>query len=252
MENIKRMTTSRTLPTRSLHSSGFILHNDTNTTKKETNSAPQLKPLAAISINTIRGTVNAFKNKLAFPPKPVLQLPPPQQTTIALVESESQLKREQDIANALAIISQSLEPSPHLLDRYRKSLLEKLENKQDPQRWYWRFSRHLLAAPFFRIRTIWHYLILPAPLFYNMGLLFALYFTTPPLVFFAVGLTLFWAKIVYELYRDVLHRDDMLYHSNVPKDLSLLAAITAGIGLILKMKAEAGEVTLQWLTQFFT
>lgn len=248
MDNSKRISSSRTLPI--ISSEHWKLHrqNDPGMKQIDPQTAPELKPLTPISINAMRRTARAFKEQMYFPEKPK----PVQATTIKLVESETQQRREQDIANALAIISQSMEPPPHFMDQYRDTLMEKLETVKNPDRWYWRWLRHLLTVPFFRIRSTWHYIILPAPLFYNLGLMFLLYFTTPPMAFFAFGVGLFWLKIVYELYRDIMHRDDVLYRSNVPKDLSIMAAISAGIGLILRMKAEAGEITLQWVSSFFT
>lgn len=83
-------------------------------------------------------------------------------------------------------------------------------------------------------------------LVYNLGLLYATFYSTPPLMAFVIGLTLFWMKVVYELYRDIMHRDDPLYSSNVPKEMSIAAAISASMGFVLNMKAQEGDLTDAW------
>lgn len=180
--------------------------------------------------------------------EPQLLLQPP---VFSVVESTVQKQREEGIAHALNVISQSMEPPPHFLDEYRERLLKYLEELRNPDRWYWRCLRHLLNVPFFRLRTFWHYIIMPSPLFYNLALLLSLYFTTPPLIAFVVGVGLFWCKIVYELYRDIMHRDDIPYNSNVAKELSLLAACSAAIAVAMKMKADIGRMTLDFLPALF-
>lgn len=75
---------------------------------------------------------------------------------------------------------------------------------------------------------------------------------TPPLFWFFIGFGLFWTKIVYEVYRDILHRDDQVYQSDLTKELSIMAAITATIGAVLKVKADKGLITEGWWTEYLT
>ncbi|GMM31114.1 hypothetical protein DAMA08_038590 [Martiniozyma asiatica (nom. inval.)] len=150
---------------------------------------------------------------------------------------------------------QNLHHPNHKIDKFKNYLLETLE-PPDPQKdskWK-KLVRFLLNNPLKIARFIWHYLLLQIHIFYNLWLFFSLFWSTPPLEFFCIGFALFWTKIIYEIYRDIMHKDDIFHQSNIPKEISIAAAISAGLGVIMRMKALNGEITesywhQSWISQ---
>lgn len=156
--------------------------------------------------------------------------------------------RDVQVAHALDIISRSMEHPPHKIDKYRAWVLEELKSN-DPNiedKTGYQVLQFLLGTPLNIARSFWHYVVLQIHLVYNLGLLYITFYSTPPVAFFVVGVTFFWIKVLYELYRDIMHRSDPLYSSGVAKEMSIAAAISASMGFILKLKAQGGELTDAW------
>lgn len=154
--------------------------------------------------------------------------------------------RENRLMRSLGVVAASLEPPHHYVDDLRDYLLKKFGSSSN--RVVKIISQTLLGSPYVIARWIWHYVILEIHLFYNLGLLYATIVTTPALVFYVVGITLFWLRIVYEIYRDVLHRDDPIYESDLTKEISVAAALTATMGYVVKLKMDDGLITSSWWT----
>lgn len=170
-------------------------------------------------------------------------------TNVRFVTTTERDVRDRQVTDALNIISQSMEPPVHNVDRYKDWLLEKLRIDtldEQHQTAIYRVSNFMMGSPLMIFRAFWHYVVMQIHLVYNLGLLYATFYSTPPLMAFVIGLTLFWMKVVYELYRDIMHRDDPLYSSNVPKEMSIAAAISASMGFVLNMKAQEGDLTDAW------
>ena len=170
-------------------------------------------------------------------------------TNIRFVTTTERDVRDRQVTEALNIISQSMEPPVHNVDRYKDWLLDKLriDNLDEQhQTAIYRVINFMTGLPLTLFRAFWHYVVMQIHLVYNLGLLYATFYSTPPLIAFVIGLTLFWMKVVYELYRDIMHRDDPLYSSNVPKEMSIAAAISASMGFVLNMKAQEGKLTSAW------
>lgn len=171
------------------------------------------------------------------------------QTNVRFVTTEERDRRDRQVTNSLGMIAQSLEQPVHYTDVATNWLLDSLRIEglpEEMQPWYYKTVNFLVGYPFSILRTIWHYTILEINFIYNLTLLFVSFYRTPPVSAFVIGISLFWIKILYELYRDILHRDDALYQSNVPREMSLAAAISASMGFILKMKAQEGDITDAW------
>jgi hypothetical protein len=167
-------------------------------------------------------------------------------TNIRVVTTEERERRDMEMREALKTISLSMEPPPHNMDVGRLWVLETLKENTGDTSFIYVIIDFLLGTPFEIVRAIWHYIILEIHLAYNLGLLYVTFYTTPPLIFFVIGLTLFWIKVIYEIYRDIMHRDDPNYSSNVPKEMSIAAAISASMGFVLNIKAQGGDVTEAW------
>lgn len=170
-------------------------------------------------------------------------------TNIRFVTTTEREARDRQVTEALNIISQSMEPPIHNIDRYKDWILDKLRIDSLDERhqtMIYKFADFMMGMPLTIFRAFWHYVIMEIHLVYNLGLLYVTFYTTPPLMAFVVGLTLFWMKVVYELYRDIMHRDDPIYSSNVPKEMSIAAAISASMGFVLNMKAQGGQITEAW------
>lgn len=170
-------------------------------------------------------------------------------SNIKFITTEEREQRDKQVTEALNIISQSMEPPVHNVDRYKNWLLKEFHtNEQEAanQSEFYKFLSFLLGTPLTLLRAFWHYVILEIHLAYNLVLLYSTFFVTPPIIYFIIGLTLFWIKVLYELYRDILHRDDPLYSSNVAKEMSIAAAISASFGFILNIKAQQGEINEAW------
>lgn len=170
-------------------------------------------------------------------------------TNIRFVTTNERDLRDRQVTEALNIISQSMEPPFHNVDRYRDWLLDELRTSSSDDNentLLYKAIDFILGTPFDLIRSLWHYIILEIPLIYNLALLYYTFYQTPPLIFFVIGLTLFWMKVLYEIYRDIMHRDDPNYTSNVPKEMSIAAAISASMGFILNIKAQGGDITDAW------
>jgi hypothetical protein len=167
-------------------------------------------------------------------------------TNIRVVTTEERERRDMEMREALKTISLSMEPPPHNMDVGRLWVLETLKENTSETSFIYVIIDFLLGTPFEIVRAIWHYIILEIHLAYNLGLLYVTFYTTPPLIFFVIGLTLFWIKVIYEIYRDIMHRDDPNYSSNVPKEMSIAAAISASMGFVLNIKAQGGDITEAW------
>lgn len=167
-------------------------------------------------------------------------------TNIRVVTTEERERRDMEMREALKTISLSMEPPPHNMDVGRLWVLETLKENTGDTSFIYVIIDFLLGTPFEIVRAIWHYIILEIHLAYNLGLLYVTFYTTPPLIFFVIGLTLFWIKVIYEIYRDIMHRDDPNYSSNVPKEMSIAAAISASMGFVLNIKAQGGDITEAW------
>jgi hypothetical protein len=171
-------------------------------------------------------------------------------TNIRFVTTEAREIRDKQITHALNIISQSMEPPSHNADKYREWLLNELKPEEEVSGSFnakaYKIVNFMMGTPFTVLRALWHYIILEIHLAYNLTLLYFTAITTPPLYFFVIGLILFWFKVIYELYRDIMHRDDPLYASNVAKEMSIAAAISASMGFVLNIKAQSGAITTAW------
>lgn len=177
-------------------------------------------------------------------------------TNIRFVTTVEREQRDKQVTEALNIISQSMEPPIHNVDRYKDWLLNGLKSDgtqnygaydgDTDENYLYRIMSFLLGTPLTIFRFFWHYIILEIHLVYNLLLLYFTVYATPPIFFFIIGLTLFWIKVIYELYRDIMHRDDPVYDSNIPKEMSIAAAISASFGFILNMRAQNGEITEAW------
>jgi len=153
---------------------------------------------------------------------------------------------ENRLMRSLAVVAASLEPPHHYVDDLRDSLLKRFE--RSPNTTVKILSRTVLGSPYSIARWIWHYVILEMHLFYNLGLLYATIVTTPALIFYVVGISLFWLRIIYEIYRDILHRDDPIYESDLTKETSIAAALAATMGFVVKLKMDDGLISSTWWT----
>lgn len=201
----------------------------------------------AANSSPLRDTSPITQNILADAISPSLIGP----TNIRFVTTNEREIRDRQVTQALNMISQSMEPPVHKMDKFRDWILKEFQPREEAsvaEKWRYSIINYLMGVPFTMSRAFWHYVVLEIHLVYNLMLLYATFLQTPPIIYFVIGITLFWIKIIYELYRDIIHRDDPIYASEVPKELSLAAAISATMGFILNMKAQAGEINLAWWT----
>lgn len=175
--------------------------------------------------------------------------PPPDAFTARLYNartppSSGKRDRERRLMHAISVVTATLEPPHHYIDDLRNYIRDKLDHSSlRIVRWW---SNFILGFPFVLLRAIWHYVILEMHLFYNLGLLYYTVIATPELIYYVIGMSLFWIRIVYEVYRDILHRDDPIYTSTMAGELSIAAAISAGMGFIVKIKMDQGIITESW------
>ncbi|KAG7695536.1 hypothetical protein KL930_003534 [Ogataea haglerorum] len=173
-----------------------------------------------------------------------------------VVTQERDKEQEQRLARALEIISASMLPPQHTIDQIRKRIYSYLlGHKQeeaphiseikDIPRWK-RVVLYLMGPPLDRLRSFSQYIILQIHILYNVTLMMVSIVSTPPLIFYVVGFVLFWAKVVYEMYRDVVHRDDQFHTSFLSRELALMATLSASYGVVMKFKTEAGIITEAW------
>ncbi|KAG0668823.1 hypothetical protein C6P42_004701 [Pichia californica] len=171
------------------------------------------------------------------------------ETNVRFVTTHEREVRDRQVTQALNMISQSVEPPEHNVDRFKDWVLEFLYDEnvsESKQHTYYFVAKYILGWPLWIARQIWNYVILQIHLAYNLTLLYASFFITPRIAFFVIGFTMFWVKIIYELYRDIMHRDDPVYNSNIPREMSFAAAISASFGFVLKVKAETGDISDAW------
>lgn len=172
-------------------------------------------------------------------------------TNIRFVTTDEREQRDIQLTQALNIISESMKPPDHNVDVIRNWVLDECKPNEGSADnscyvYFYKLLAWFMGTPFTILRTIWNYIILEIHLVYNLGLLYLTFCATPPLCYFIIGLTLFWMKVIYEIYRDIMHRDDPAYVSQVPKEMSIAAAISASMGFVLNMKAKNGEINKAW------
>lgn len=170
-------------------------------------------------------------------------------TNIRFVTTSEREIRDKQVTQALGMISQSMEPPEHNIDKLKNWILNHFhdDNKNKTnQPIYYKLIDFLLDWPLWIFRQFWNYVILEIHLGYNLILLYVSFFITPSILFFVIGFTLFWIKIIYELYRDIMHRDDPVYQSLIPREMSFAAALSASFGFVMKVKAESGDITDAW------
>ncbi|ESX02949.1 hypothetical protein KL918_002277 [Ogataea parapolymorpha] len=173
-----------------------------------------------------------------------------------VVTQERDKEQEERLARALEIISASMLPPQHTIDQIRKRIYSYLlgDNQvetvhinevKDIPRWK-RLIIYLMGPPLDGLRSFSQYVILQIHILYNVTLMMVSIVSTPPLIFYVVGFVLFWTKVVYEMYRDVVHRDDQFHTSFLSRELALMATISASYGVVMKFKTEAGIITEAW------
>ncbi|KAG7695866.1 hypothetical protein KL933_002548 [Ogataea haglerorum] len=173
-----------------------------------------------------------------------------------VVTQERDKEQEQRLARALEIISASMLPPQHTIDQIRKRIYSyllghkqeeapRISEIKDIPRWK-RVVLYLMGPPLDRLRSFSQYIILQIHILYNVTLMMVSIVSTPPLIFYVVGFVLFWAKVVYEMYRDVVHRDDQFHTSFLSRELALMATLSASYGVVMKFKTEAGIITEAW------
>ncbi|ODV86816.1 hypothetical protein CANARDRAFT_21803 [[Candida] arabinofermentans NRRL YB-2248] len=154
--------------------------------------------------------------------------------------------REQKIEEVLEIISQSMNPPQHLVDAMRSRTLVALDTYAPENSIIKKLIVFLLGKPFSLARCFVNYFILEFYVIYNVTLLMVSIFDTPEIGYYILGFVLFWMSILFELYRDIVHRDDPFFRSNLSRELSLGAAMSASYGIVLKFKTQTGQITEDW------
>ncbi|KAH3670543.1 hypothetical protein OGAPHI_001058 [Ogataea philodendri] len=244
-------------------SSGAVV--DVPVDAKDTTESPvEFDVVDAVEVPVSHGLGRAVVMVVRFLRSEALGPPGPPNTPMTyattshgiVVAPERDKNQEERLARALEIISMSMLPPRHTLDDLRQRLYAWLIGKdkneeitlqqvREVPRWK-RFLIYLLGPPLDMFRSFSQYFILEAHILYNIPLLMVSIATTPPLIFYVIGFVLFWIKVIYELYRDIVHRDDPIHTSFLSRELALMATVSASYGVVMKFKTEAGVLTEAW------